>query len=226
MDEIIRQLIVMRQLKRRHQTMKQVINILTVLTFISCGQTKNKKEKNQVDERAKELNNKGIELAMTFNNDSILKAIELFDLAIELQPDYYLAHWNKFVYQNQLGQKSEAFETLKKLETIRPNNPDLKATAGVFIELSGDSLTARQKFLHADQIYTIILDTLTNKTDPHKMTLMNKAVNLKFLGREDEGNKILEDIKAETDDENLKEMFESFIRMTRKELIDNFKTTK
>ena len=206
--------------------MKQVIYILTILTFISCGQTENKKEKNLVDERAKELNNRGIELTMTYNNDSILKAIDYFNQATELQPDFYLAHWNKFVYQNQLGQITEAFETLKKLETIRPNNPDLKATAGVFIELSGDSLTARQKFLKADQIYTSILDTLTNETDPQKMTLMNKAVNLKFLGREDEGNKILEDIKAETKDENLKEMFETFIRMTRKELIDNFKTTK
>lgn len=206
--------------------MKQVIYILTILTFISCGQTENKKEKNLVDERAKELNNRGIELTMTYNNDSILKAIDYFNQATELQPDFYLAHWNKFVYQNQLGQITEAFETLKKLETIRPNNPDLKATAGVFIELSGDSLTARQKFLKADQIYMSILDTLTNETDPQKMTLMNKAVNLKFLGREDEGNKILEDIKAETKDENLKEMFETFIRMTRKELIDNFKTTK
>ncbi len=206
--------------------MKQVIYIMTILTFISCGQTENKKEKNLVDERAKELNNRGIELTMTYNNDSILKAIDYFNQATELQPDFYLAHWNKFVYQNQLGQITEAFETLKKLETIRPNNPDLKATAGVFIELSGDSLTARQKFLKADQIYMSILDTLTNETDPQKMTLMNKAVNLKFLGREDEGNKILEDIKAETKDENLKEMFETFIRMTRKELIDNFKTTK
>jgi len=206
--------------------MKQVIYILTILTFISCGHTENKKEKNQVNERAKELNNKGIELTMTFNNDSILKAIELFDQATELQPDYYLAHWNKFVFQNQLGQTSEAFETLKKLETIRPNNPDLKVTAGVLIELNGDSLSARQKFLLADKIYTTILDTLTGETDPQKKTLMNKAVNLKFLGREDEGNKMLEDIKAETKDENLKEMFETFIRMTRKELIDNFKTTK
>lgn len=206
--------------------MKQVIYILAILTFISCGQTENKKEKNQVDERAKELNNKGMELTMTFNNDSILKAIELFDQATEIQPDFYLAHWNKFVFQNQLGQTSEAFETLKKLEAIRPNNPDLKVTAGVLIELNGDSLSARQKFLHADKIYTTILDTLTSETDPQKMTLMNKAVNLKFLGREDEGNKILEDIKAETKNENLKEMFETFIRMTRKELIDNFKTTK
>ena len=153
--------------------MKQVIYILTILTSISCGQTENKKEKNQVDERAKELNNRAIELTMTFNNDSILKAIELFDQATELQPDYYLAHWNKFVFQNQLGQTSEAFETLKKLETIRPNNPDLKVTAGVLIELNGDSLSARRKFLQADKIYTTILDTLTSETDPQKMTLMN-----------------------------------------------------
>lgn len=206
--------------------MRQVFYILTILTFISCGETKKKGEANQIDKRAIELNDKGIELAMTFDNDSIKKAIELFDQATKIEPDYYLAYWNKLVFQNHLGQKTEAFETINKLENIRPNNPDLKVTTGVLIELNGDSLSARQKFLQADKIYTSILDTLTNKTDPQKMTLMNKAVNLKFLGREDEGNKILEDIKTETKEENLKEMFETLIRMTRKELIDNFKPTK
>jgi tetratricopeptide (TPR) repeat protein len=206
--------------------MRQVFYILTILTFISCGETKKKEEANQIDKRAIELNDKGIELAMTFDNDSIKKAIELFDQATKIEPDYYLAYWNKLVFQNHLGQKTEAFKTINKLENIRPNNPDLKVTKGVLIELNGDSLSARQKFLQADKIYTSILDTLTNKTDPQKMTLMNKAVNLKFLGREDEGNKILEDIKTETKEENLKEMFETLIRMTRKELIDNFKPTK
>lgn len=206
--------------------MKQIIYISTILAFISCGQTENKKAENRIDERAKELNNKGIELSMTFNDDSIKKAIELFNQATDLQPDFYLAHWNKFVYQNQLGLKSEAFETLKELETLRPTNPDLKVTAGIFIELSGDSITARQKFLQADQIYSTILDTLTNTTDPHKITLTNKAINLKFLGREDEGNKILENTRNETDDENLRDMIEMYLRMTRKELIHSFSTTK
>jgi len=199
---------------------------MTIFTFISCGQTEKKKGNFQVDETAKELNNKGVELASTFNNDSIKKAIQLFDQATEIQPDFYLAFWNKFVYQNQLGLKNEAFITLERLEELRPTNPDLKVTAGILIELKGDSLSARQRFLEADQIYTSIIDTLTRKTDPYQTTLTNKAVNLKFLGQEDEANKILKAIKTEISDDNLKEMIESFISMTRKELIENFNTGK
>lgn len=203
--------------------MKQTIFILTILTFISCGK---QKSESQIDGRAIDLNNKGIELAMTFNNDSIKKAIQLFDQATKIESEYYLAYWNKLIYQNQLGQKDEAFETLKKLEELRPNNPDLKVTAGVFIELNGDSILARQKFLEADQIYKNIIDTLTRKTDPYQTTLTNKAVNLKFLGQEDEANKILKTVKTEISNENLKEMIENFISMTRTELLENFKAGK
>ncbi len=206
--------------------MKQTIFILTILIFISCGQTEKQKDESQIDKRAIELNKKGIELAMTFDNDSIKKAIELFDRATKIESEYYLAYWNKLVNQNQLGQKNEAFETLKKLEELRPNNPDLKVTAGIFLALNGDSLSARQKFLEADKIYTSIIDTLTQKTDPYQTTLTNKAVNLKLLGQEAKANKILKAVKTEMTDDNLKEMIESYITMTRTELLENFKTGK
>ena len=91
--------------------MKQILNILTVLIFISCEQTKKQKDESQIDGRAIELNKKGIELPMTFNNGSIEKAIK----PTKIEPDYYLAYCNKLVHQNQLGQRIEAFETLKKL---------------------------------------------------------------------------------------------------------------
>jgi tetratricopeptide (TPR) repeat protein len=206
--------------------MKQIICILTILIFFSCGRIENKRSDNKVDIKAKELNDKGVELAMSFQNDSIKRAIELFNQAIDLQPDFYLAYWNKFVFQNQLGQKSEAFETLKKLETLKPNNPELLVTTGIFIELRGDSSTARQKFLKADQIYTSIIDTLSQKTVTYQMTLTSKAVNMKFLGQEDEANKIFENVISQNSNSNLKEMSEKLKTMTRKELMENFNSTR
>ncbi len=206
--------------------MKQIFYILTIMVFISCGHPDKKVEKFQIDKKAKELNNQGVELAMTFNNDSILEAIRLFDQATNIQPDYYLAYWNKFVYQNQLGLTSNAFETLKILEKLKPRNPDLKVTAGIFIELSGDSVKAREKFIQADQIYTTMLDTLSTEADPFQTIMTNKAVNLKLLGRENEGNKILKDISSKISDENFKELIDNFTKMTRKELIENIKQRK
>lgn len=133
--------------------MKQIVYLLTILTFIACGHTEKQKEESQIDAKAIELNDKGIELVMTFDKDSIAKAIELFDQATKIDSNYYLAYWNKCVYQNKLGRRNDALKTLQKLEELKPTNPDLKVTAGIILELNGDSLSARQKFLEADKFY-------------------------------------------------------------------------
>jgi tetratricopeptide (TPR) repeat protein len=206
--------------------MRQIFYILAIFTFISCGQTGNQSDKISIDEKAKELNNRGVELAMTFDNDSILKAIELFDRATIIQPDYYLAYWNKFVYQNQLGLSKQAYITLQNLEKLKPENPDLKVTDGIFLELNGDSLAARKKFIEADKIYKTILDTLTENADPLQTILTNSAVNLKLLGQVNKGDQILKEISRKMTDENFKQMVDNFATMTRQELIENLKQMK
>ena len=95
--------------------MKRLLLILAILIFYSCNNDK-KNDKIQVNEEAMNFNNKGIQLASTLDNDSILKAIELFDKAIELQPDFFSAHWNKFIFLNQLGKTDAAFKTIKAIE--------------------------------------------------------------------------------------------------------------
>ena len=203
--------------------MKLVFYLLALLTFISCGQTEKRKEKYKVDLKAQELNNRGVKLALTLNEDSILKAISMLDQATKIQPDYYLAHWNKFIYQNQLGLTKDALTTLKDLEKLTPENPDWKVELGIFMEVNGDSLKAREKYVEADRLYKSILDTLTSKTEPYQMILTNRAVNLKLLGYENEGDKILKEISSKQADTTLKELFECFVTLTRKELIENFK---
>jgi tetratricopeptide (TPR) repeat protein len=212
--------------RKKTELMKNLMYILAFIVFISCGQIDKKEGKFQIDEKAKQLNDSAIGLANTFDNNKILEAIKLFDQATKIQPNYYVAYWNKMVYQNQLGLANDAFETLKKLEELRPKNPDLKVTAGIFMETNFDSIKAREKFIEAEKIYKSILDTLNSTTDTFQTILINRAVNLKFLGRENEANGILMAIKQKQKDESLKEFMNSFIKMGRKELLNNFKTTK
>lgn len=200
--------------------MKQIVYLLTVLTFIACGQAEKQKDESQFDARAIELNDKGTELVMTFDKDSIEKAIELFDQATKIDSNYYLAYWNKCVYLNKLGRRNEALKTLQKLEELKPTNPDLKVTAGIVLELNGDSLSAKQKFLEADKFYSNIIDSLANKkTNLYWNTLVNKAVNLKLLGQVDEANRLLKIAKSGIADDSIKEMIESLIAMSRSDLL-------
>jgi len=64
---------------------------------------------------------------------------------------------------------------------------------------------------------------LPTQIDKEPMILTNRAVNLKLLGYENEGDKILKEISSKQADTTLKELFECFVTMTRKELIENFK---
>lgn len=206
--------------------MKLILLIATFVTLTSCAQGVKQENKVLIDPNAQRLNDSAVALASTSNHDKKLEAVKLLDKATEIQPDYYLAHWNKMAYQNELGLTKDAFLTLKKLEELRPEYPDLKVIAGIFLELNKDSLKARNKFLEADKIYQAILDTLSKGADPYQTTLMNKAVNLKFLGREKEGNEILAGIQQGQTDENLRGMIEEFIRMSRRELMESFKSPK
>ena len=203
--------------------MKILYYILFLGVFISCEKAKKENEKTEINKQAFDLNNHGAKLILTQNNDSILKAIELFNEAIKIQPNYYLAYWNKFTFLNKLGKTETAFETLKQLEKLKPNNPSIKVVAGIFIEQNKDSLEARNKFLEADKIYNNILDTLKFKNDPNQSILTNKAVNLKLLGRESEGNEILKEISNKTTNENFKKNIDNFVTMSREDIIKNMK---
>lgn len=202
--------------------MKLIFFIWSLFIFLACSTNEKNIYDSENKKKAIELNNKGIELASNLNADSIEKAIELFNQATQLDPDYYLAYWNKYVYQNQLGKKKDALETLTKLEDLKPNNADLKVTAGIFLELNGDSLSARQKFLVAEELYFKTLDTVELNSNTYYSILTNKAVNLKYLGQNDEANKLLIKVKNETNEESLKEMTTYFISLSRKELLKSF----
>lgn len=58
--------------------------------------------------------------------------------------------------------------------------------------------------------------------EKYETALMNKALNLIFLGYQEEGGKILHDLYIKDKNEDYKLMIKAFMNKSRKEIFDNF----
>jgi tetratricopeptide (TPR) repeat protein len=203
----------------KRMTLKQISIIFTFIVLSSCGHVSTDK-KTTIDPDARALNDSAVALHMTFNKENTMKAIELLDKATKIDPGYFLAHWNKYVFQNELNMKEQAFETLKTLELLTPENPELKMASGVFHENIGDSSTAFQKYQRANSIYESNLDTLAKNGIQYSMLQSNRAINLILLGRESQGKEILNDLLQNESDEATKELIKEFLTLSRQDLLD------
>ena len=204
---------------QKKTTLRQIAFIFTFIFLSSCGQFSTVK-KTTIDAEAMALNDSAIALNITFDQENTLKAIKLLDKATEIDPDYYLAHWNKYVFLNELNKKEQAFETLKTLEKLSPENPELLMASGVFYENSGDSSTAIEKYQKANNIYQSILDTTVNVGIQYSMLQSNRAINLILLGKKVEGREILEYLYKNEKDEAFKEMIQTFLTFSKQDFLD------
>ena len=88
------------------------------------------------------------------------------------------------------------------------------------MELNNDSSAARQKFIQAEQIYSLVLDTLSVSSDKKQLIILNKALNLRLLGKDEEANQIFEEINLKAENDITKQLMVTFQRMTRKDVIE------
>jgi len=194
------------------------IFILILLLNLGCQPKPTSQIKQaSIRKEAIELNNIALALAQKDEKDSVLKAIELFDSAIKIQPDYFYAHWNKMAYQNQLGLYSDGYMTLQELEKIAPQNAFFKTMDGAYLDRNGDSLGAVDKYNEAEKLFVGYLDTLTY--DPQSTNETNRAINLKLLGKDEKANEILKKIEKELTEPSLKEHVQTLILSTRRDLL-------
>jgi len=169
------------------------------------------------------LNDSAMLLVQAYDSLQIEEALGLWEEAIVLQPDFAVARMNQLVFLNHQGRYEAAMAALEELEQLQPENSELKVWAGIFTELQTDSLQASAKFIEADKSYKQQLNVLSPSTRAYQLLLINYAVNLKFLGMEEDANKLLEEIKKRTGNEDLYEMTTNFQLRSRKELIQQFK---
>lgn len=201
---------------------------LFVLLLFFIAACSSQKGKNNIDEEAVELNKEAQDLVINggSSKDSILEAIELYNKAIQIQPDYYAAYWNKYTALDRLGKHKEGLKTLMDLEKAGIKNPlqeaYLKSIIGVLIERQGDSINAQKKYKQADNIYRQDLDTLSKNNPDYWLRQGQRALNLQLLNDSQKVDNLLSKMKAEITDSDLvhKAMIQDIATRTRKEIID------
>ncbi len=201
---------------------------LFVLLLFFIAACSSQKGKNNIDEEAVELNKEAQDLVINggSSKDSILDAIKLYNKAIQIQPDYYAAYWNKYTALDRLGKHKEGLKTLMDLEKAGIKNPlqeaYLKSIIGVLIERQGDSINAQKKYKQADNIYRQDLDTLSKNNLDYWLRQGQRALNLQLLNDSPEVDNLLSKMKAEITDSDLvhKAMIQDIATRTRKEIID------
>jgi tetratricopeptide (TPR) repeat protein len=191
--------------------------ILLLSGLFSIGQTTSK---HRINALAKKLNDSAIELTFTMNDSDYQKAILLLDQATAVDSNYFLAYWNKLVFQLQLKQYDKAIVTSKNLIRIRTTAPDLHLTFGVLYERVRDSLSAEKEFQEALSLYDKFLDTMSLKNKDYDMLSVNKAVDLIMLGEQMKGNEFLKQLYDRQADDSLKGLILSFMNKNKKDLIE------
>ncbi len=163
------------------------------ILLASCGGSTDKnKPENDVSSHAEEATHfyeEAIQLHAEFTTerDTVLKAIALLDSAILLAPDSTGPYFLKHAYHLRLGEYEQALNTLKIIESTKPDNVDLKSSIAVCYLLNNKEDSAQLKLLEADKLWSMVLDTITpgNTTDLLHIAMNKGAVHI-LLGNKPE----------------------------------------
>lgn len=181
--------------------MKHILAVGLILTLLNCSET-----------TSIQLNEQAIK---SYQMGNSVKAIELLNKAILIDPNNLLSYQNKLMILQTSGLRKEAIKLQQRLLAISPENPINYMRLGMFYELENDSLRARIQFESADSLFKVILDTLNQETDPQFSIAINNAQNLKMLGKQSEANHLLLDIKEKVKPKQLKLLLEGYISMNK-----------
>lgn len=126
-----------------------------------------------------------------------------------------------FFFEESLGKFDNAAMTLTKMLRIKPDSAELYLKNGIYNEISGDTITAKQNFNRALPRYIILLDTMSSKHPDRRNTLNMLAINLIMLGHE----KVLHEFLKENCKTALDSVFLSanVLSKTKVELIESMR---
>ncbi len=157
--------------------MKAIIFPILIFCLLPFGCSNNPQKK------AERLHKKALFITLKEPDSSkIMKALELFNQATDLQADYYIAYANKLELQRELGLFDDSFSTLKVMEQLKPENPDVKSILGAFYEYhQKDTIQAMLKYNEADLLYKSILDTFKSYSPITQNIIIHYAMNLRLL---------------------------------------------
>lgn len=195
-------------------------NSVLVFLYITVGSCRpSPLEPVTIDPRIIELQYEAMELYLHFNDDSTMKAIELLDQAIQIDPDHYMSYWTKHRFQVEVGQTSEALESLQRLEQLRPDDPQVLAAGGIYHARYGDSSLAMDRFRQSNEMYVQQLRYLIFDEEAREYVLLNMAGNYIAIGEEQNGRRILRGLSDQTTNESFKKVLELVLSLSREQVL-------
>ncbi len=206
-----------------------MLNLKIVFTFlafcfISCKEKKVKQKANSI---AINLNNSSMELVKYISNiDSSQKAIRLLDSATNFDKNYYMGYFNKLMFLNRLKQYDKAIVATGNLIRLKPNAHDLYIINGVFYEKINDTVSSNDFFQKSLKICNQILDTMSSNKNNYEMIVMNKAVNLIMLNKNNESNDLLKKLMEIQTNPEMKKIAASMIGINKGQLIELYYSDK
>jgi tetratricopeptide (TPR) repeat protein len=178
-----------------------ILSILMFLFLLACNSTTRNNEK------AIELNDKGVTFMMDFQNDS---AIVYFENAIKLDPNLKSAHHNlRSLYATE-GLIEKAIVVSEKYLKVEPELAEIWVGTGMFYDKTNDSLKARNYYQKGIEIFTKRLDN--NEDDNFQSNRLNRALAYILIGNEELGQKEIKEILVENPDNETAKMFEDLSR--------------
>ncbi|WP_147202350.1 hypothetical protein [Segetibacter aerophilus] len=152
--------------------------------------------------------------------DSSRKAISLLDKATTVDSNYFLGHYNKLIFYNQLKQYDKAIFTVNKLLQLRPSAHDLYLTGGILYERVSDTVASSVYFKKSLEICNRVLDTMNTENRDYEMLLGNKATNLIMLEDQKSANLLLKKFYDNQTDEEQKKWLASLMNKNKKQLLE------
>jgi len=197
----------------------RVITLLFLTALMACNQASEKPP--QRDPEAKALNDSAFKILMKSTNDSdYQKAIGLLDKAIAIDSTYVGAYRKKVSLETLLKQYDKALATSKKLNELRPANPNFMLTTGILYEKNGDTISSVNYFQKALPLYDKTLDTMSLKNPDRFALTMNKGITFILLNEPGKGNDILKALYDKQTDLKYKEYLIPLMNKPRKNVVD------
>ena len=195
----------------------RILIVLLSISFVACGQ---QTKKYVINPKAKLLADSAYKFVRTNLGDpaSLQSAVKLLKQATEIDSNYILGFRNTLSYQMILKDYNGALITAKKMSDLRPQNADFFSTLGITYELNNDTISSKPYFQTAVNIYSKVLDTLSDQ----KAILFvksSKALNLLFLNHYQEGQAIIKELIQNSKDSIETEGLKLYLNKTGHEII-------
>ncbi|HEU4719148.1 MAG TPA: hypothetical protein VFU15_14995 [Bacteroidia bacterium] len=192
--------------------------LLFLLLLVSACDSEPEKQPQQKPP-AVALNDSATKISARGDSLSYAYADMLYDEAVSLDSNYYIAYWNKLACETELHFYAKALATARELIRLRPGNPDHRITAGMLAQHTGDTALAEKYYDEGIALFRSITDTspVTSRKYYSMMTMYGLSLIVAY--HTSEGDSVLAKVIANRQDTLSRNLARKFYGKSRDELI-------